>query len=127
MQHVTRTIEAPNSVILLVGREEFTPPSAFGDRRVVASGDCIAVGVLSVDDGATTVTLAPHADTSGLSRFGEFTIETEGQVSVRDVYNREYESLGLEPGTCHVIVWGNDGSEPDAVTFEVTSPSAELH
>lgn len=116
---MTRLVEPPNSVILLVGREQFTPPASFGQESVAATHDCVAVGVLSVDDGPTSVTLAPHAPGSGLVALGEFVIETEGQISVRDVYNREYESIGLEPGCCLVVVWGNDASEPDQVTFEV--------
>lgn len=116
---MTRVIEPPHSVILLVGREEFTPPESFRGADAVATHDCVAVGVLSVDDGATTVALCPVSDHSGLIRLGEFVIETEGLVSVRDVYNREYEALGVEPGRCVVAVWGNDQSEPNAITFEV--------
>jgi hypothetical protein len=40
-------------------------------------------------------------------------------VSVRDVYNREYEAVGVAPGRCVVAIWGNDPSEPSVVTFEV--------
>ena len=118
---VTRMIEPPSSVVLLVGREEFSPPATFGGDISVATHDCVAVGVLSVDDGPTAVELVPEAETRGLVRLGEFVIETEGQVSVRDVYNREYESLGIEPGSCLVTVWGNDDTEPNQVTFEVRS------
>lgn len=118
---MTRLIEPPSSVLLLVGREEFSPPATFGGSASVASHDCVAVAVSSVDDGPTSVELVPHATARGLVRLGDFVIETEGQVSVRDVYNREYESLGIEPGSCLVTVWGNDDSEPDDVTFEVRS------
>lgn len=114
-----RVIEPPNSVVLLVGREEFTPPKSFGGAAAVATHDCVAVGVLSVDDGPTSVTLVPESDHSGLIPLGEFTVETEGQLSVRDVCNREYETLGVEPGRHLVAVWGNDETEPDAVTFEI--------
>ena len=116
---VTRMIEPPNSVVLLVGREEFTPPTSFDGAVAVATHDCVAIGVLSVDDGPTSVTLVPDVDRTGVFRLGEFTIETEGQVSIRDVYNREYETLGLEPGRCVVTVWGNDETEPDDVTITV--------
>ncbi|ADU49461.1 hypothetical protein [Intrasporangium calvum] len=116
MAHV---IEPPNSVVLLVGRDEYTPPESLADRIVAATGDCVAVGVLSVDDGATTVELAPTPHIDGLSRLGEFILETEGRVSICDVYNGEYASLLVEPGTCAVTVWGNDTGEPDVVAFEV--------
>ena len=116
---VAHVIEPPNSVVLLVGRDEFTPPESLADSIVAATGDCVAVGVLSVDDGATTVELTPAPNISGLSRLGEVNLETEGRVSIRDVYNREYASLLVEPGTCAVTVWGNDTAEPDVVAFEV--------
>src|SRR3954447_6147701 len=48
-------IEPPNSVILLVSREEFTLPASFGWNTAVATLDCVAVAVLSVDDGPATV------------------------------------------------------------------------
>jgi hypothetical protein len=121
---VTCVIEPPNSVILLVGREEFTPPQSFGGAAAVATHDCVAVGVVSVDDGATTVTLGPESDRSDSTRLGEFVIETEGQVSVRDIYNREYEALSVEPGRCMVTVWGNDQSEPSVVTLEVRAEAS---
>lgn len=63
----------------------------------------------------------PAATARGLVHLGDFAIETEGQVSVRDVYNREYESLRIEPGSGLVTVRGNDDSEPNDVTFEVRS------
>ena len=112
-------VEPPNSVLLLVGREEFTPPATFGGEIAAATHDCVAVGVRSVDDGPTALALVPRAKADRLIRLGEFVIETEGQISVRDVYNREYEALGIEPGSALVTVWGNDDAEPNEVTFEV--------
>ena len=112
-------IKPPNSVILLVGREEFTPPLTFAQSTVVATEDCVAVGVRAVDDGPTAVAVVPEVDGSGLVRLGEFVIQTEGRASIRDVCNREYAAIELEPGKCLVTVWGNDRSEPDQVSCEV--------
>ena len=116
---MTRAIEPPNSVILLVSREEFTPPASFGSETAVATIDCVAVGVLSAEVGPTSVALAPVVESSGRIQLGEFVLQTEGHVSVRDVYNREYETIGVEPGWCSVIVWGNRYDEPSDVVFEV--------
>ncbi|WP_460626759.1 hypothetical protein [Intrasporangium mesophilum] len=116
---MANVIETPNSVVLLVGRDEFTPPASFAGKTVVATEDCVAVGVLSVDDGSTTVELGPAPHIAGLSRLGEISLETDGQVSIRDVYNTEYQVLPIKPGKCAVIVWGNDQTEPDVVAFEV--------
>lgn len=112
-------IEPPNSVLLLVGREEFTPPDSFAGRACVATTDCIAVGVLSVDDGPTTAELAQEPQSAHLARLGEFTIESEGHLSLRDVYNREYEAMGVEPGAVRVAVLADDVSEPSEVIFLV--------
>lgn len=112
-------IEPPNSVLLLVGREEFSPPSTFAGNACAATRDCIAVGVLSVDDGPTLATVTPATEDSDLISLGEFSIESEGQVSLRDVYNREYVALGVEPGAVRVVVLGNDESEPCEVVFVV--------
>lgn len=97
---------------LLVGREDFTPPSTFSGAICVATHDCVAVGVLSVDDGPTRATLSSSAESSStdLVKLGDFSIESEGLVSVRDVYNREYVAGGVEPGTVQVTVLGNDES-----------------
>lgn len=113
------TIEPPNSVVLLVGREQFTPPESFAGASCVASSDCIAVGVLSVDDGPTLVSIAPLPGTSELVTLGEFLIESEGLLSLRDVYNREYDAMGVSPGSVHVSVLANDDSEPSEVRFVV--------
>ena len=112
-------IQPPNSVLLLVGREEFTPPDTFAGRTCVATHDCVAVGVLSEADGPTSVTLTPAADTAHLAMIGEFTIESEGLLSLRDVYSREYDAMGVEVGRVHVTVWADDVSEPGEVTFLV--------
>lgn len=115
---MSQTVEPPNSVLLLVGREDFDPPASFGGRTCVATADCIALGVLSVQDGATTVRFSA-AEATGLSRLGEFEIESEGLLSLRDIYSREYSAVGVEPGRHLVTVWGNDESEPSDVVFEI--------
>jgi len=116
---VSPLVEPPNSVLLLVGREEFTPPGSFGDAACVATTDCIAVGVLSVDDGPTLASLAQSVDTSQFVTLGEFSIQSEGRLSLRDVYNREYDFLGVDVGLVRVTVLANDVSEPCQVTFLV--------
>ena len=112
-------VEPPNSVLLLVGREEFTPPESFAGATCVATSDCIAVGVLSVDDGPTLASITHGPEASGLVTLGEFVIESEGLLSLRDVYNREYEALGVDAGSVGVRVLANDDSEPSEVTFLV--------
>ena len=118
MTAVAHIIEPPNSVLLLVGREEFTPPESFGGRTCVATHDCVAIAVVSVDDAPTSLSLSPTPDTEALMRLGEFQVETEGQLSVRDVYNREYDTVGVAPGLSLVTVWGNDAVEPSEIAVQ---------
>jgi hypothetical protein len=105
-------------VLLLVGREQFTPPRSFEGAACAATADCIAVGVLSVDDGPTLASFAQATDPT-LGMLGAFTIESEGLLSLRDVYSREYDSIGVDAGAVRVTVLGNDSSAPSEVTFVV--------
>ena len=105
--------------MLLVGREDYTAPTSFGGATLIATVDCIAVATLSPVDGPTVVSVAPSADDPGLVQLGEFTIESEGQVSVRDVFFREHDAMGVEPGYVDVRVLANDPVAPDEVVFVV--------
>ena len=115
---VAPVVEPPNSVLLVVGREEFTPPSTFGGQTCAATHDCVAIGVVSADDAATSVEFAAAAR-EDLQRLGGFTLETEGMLSLRDVYNREYDAAGVTPGSVLLTVWGNDAQEPSEIVLEV--------
>ncbi|MEO6511913.1 MAG: hypothetical protein ABIO16_13025 [Nocardioides sp.] len=109
------SVEPPHSVILVVGREEFTPPSSFGGQVCTATQDCVAVAVTSSSDGPTTLTLSPEPPADELLNLGEFELETEGLLSVRDVYNREYDAMGATPGLARVVIWGDAEDEPSVV------------
>ncbi len=113
------TIRPPHSIVLLVGREDYSAPTSFGGSPCVATDDCIAVATLSPVDGATTVSVAPSVGERPLLTLGEFTIESEGQVSVRDVFHREHDAMGVEPGYVHVRVVADSANEPDEVVFVV--------
>ncbi|MCW2817374.1 MAG: hypothetical protein JWR42_161 [Marmoricola sp.] len=112
------SLRPPHSIVLLVGREDYTPPTSFGGATCTATSDCIAAATLSPVDGPTLVSVAPSAR-PGLLRLGQFTIESEGLVSVRDVFHREHDSMGIEAGYVEVLVLGNDATEPDEVVFVV--------
>jgi len=106
-------------VLLVVGREQFTPPTTFGGEVVTSTRDCVAIGVRSIDDGPVEVTISPEAMTGDLVDLGEFEVETEGLLSVRSVYNREYDVMGVPPGLARVTIWGNDVSAPSEVLVQV--------
>ena len=82
-------VEPQHSVILVVGREQFTPPKTFGGEACTATHDCVAIGVRSVEDGPTDVTISPEAGTAALVRLGEFQVETEGRRAVRCAASRD--------------------------------------
>jgi hypothetical protein len=105
--------------VLLVGREDYAAPTSFGGEACTATADCIAVATLSPVDGPTSVSVAPSVDDPGLVTLGEYTIESEGLVSVRDVFHREHDAMGVEPGYVEVRVLANDAVEPDEVVFVV--------
>ncbi len=110
-------VEPPNAVLFLVGREDYDPPRSFGDRTCVATADCIATGVVA--GAPTTISFSAEAPSRRLHDLGRHVIETEGLLSVRDVYTREYVSVGVEPGRVAVTTWGDDESEPAELVFQV--------
>lgn len=119
---MSRMIRPPSSVLLLVGREDFAPPTSFGGAPCVATSDCVAVAVRSVEDGPTLAELTDDASRDGLAdlvRLGSFEIESEGLLVLRDIYSREYETVGVEAGTVRVDVLGDDDSEPGHVVLVV--------
>lgn len=112
-------IEPPNSVLLVVGREHFTPPSSFNGMACASTSDCVAIGVGRVDDAPTLAGFALEVARDDLQQLGEFTLETEGMLSIRDIYNREYEAVGVDPGSVLLTVWGDDEQEPCELILEV--------
>jgi len=115
---VPRLVEPPNSLLLVVGREDFTAPLSFDGRTCAATHDCVAIGVTSVSDGPTTLSVSVEPP-AHLVSLGEFRLETEGLVSVRDVHFREYDAVGAEPGWATVTVWGDDVREPAEIVVQV--------
>ena len=116
---MSRLVRPPHSVVLVVGREQFTVPGSFAGRTCVATADCLAISVVSVEASATQIGVAdgpdPRDGAGGLARLGEFQLETEGLLSIRDVYSREYENVGVTPGLDHGDRLGRRGrgAEPD--------------
>ena len=106
-------IETRNDVLLLVGREDFSPPRSFGGAAAVATHDCVA---FAVGEAPVTVELSPVA-APGLQDLGEFVIEAEGLLSLRDVWNKEYDAAGVTPGLTRVTVRGDDDTAPTRVSL----------
>jgi hypothetical protein len=117
---VSPVVEPASSVLLVVGREEYSPPSSFAGGTCAAGHDCVAIAVVDSRDSPTDVGLSPSPSTSGLAVVGEFDIESEGLVSLRDVYGREYDAVGVEPGMVRVTVWANRSDRPDRLEVQVT-------
>lgn len=119
---MSRLIRPPSSVLLLVGREDFTPPKEVGGAPCVATPDCLAVAVRDVDDGPTLAELTDDPRATGLQdlmTLGDVELESEGLLVLRDVYSREYGTVGVEVGAVRVRVLADDDSEPGHVVFLV--------
>lgn len=115
-------VEVPSSVLLLVGREDFTPPRSFAGGTCVATHDCLAVAVRDAQDGLTDVDFAAEADgSSGLVELGRFRIESEGLLSLRDIWSREHGSAGVGAGPVEVTVLGDRREDPGTVRFVVAA------
>lgn len=117
--HLVPAIRPPHSIVLLVGREDYAAPTSFGGDPCVATADCVAVATLSPVEGPTSVSVAPTAGDRPLVTLGRFTIESEGLVAVRDVFHREHDAMGVEPGLVEVQVLTDGAAEPDEVRFVV--------
>jgi hypothetical protein len=118
---VSVTLEVPKAVLLLVGREDFDPPTSFGGRLCSATDDCLAISVRHEHDGPVEVDLDPEASRAGLTEIGRFVLESEGLLSLRDVWGREHAGYGVEPGHATVTVWVDDEREPTRVVLGVVA------
>lgn len=115
------TLEVPKAVLLLVGREDFDPPTSFGGRLCAATAACLAISTRDAADGPTEVVLDPEASRVGLTRVGDFVLENEGLLSLRDVWGREHAGYGVEPGHATVTVWVDDERVPARVVLDVAA------
>ncbi len=119
-------IRPSHPVVLLVGREDFRPPSSFSGANVAVTHDCLAVGLRDTRAGDVQVQIVPATETAvvdrlDLNHLGDFELESEGLLSVRDVHGREYDAMGVPAGMHKVTVLGTDLSEPDCVVFVVAA------
>lgn len=116
---VSQDEDVRTSVLLVVGREQFTPPRTFAGATCTATQDCLAVAVSSPPGVAVPASFAARSPGSHLSVLGTFTLESEGLLSLRDVYNRELESVGVDPGLVDVTVLGDDPTDPGELVLVV--------
>jgi hypothetical protein len=100
-------------------RDQFTPPSNFAGATCIATKNCIAIGVISVDDAPTLVGFATLPDPNDLLPLGTFSIHTDGQLSLRDVNNHAYATIEVPAGIASLTVWGNDTNEPCELAIQV--------
>ena len=111
-------VEPPHSLLVVVGREEFTPPTAFGGSACAATDDCIVIAVHPSQDGPTSLAMAVDPPT-GLTELGTFRLQSEGLVGVRDANFREYDAVGVDSGWATVTVWGNTVDQPSEIVVQV--------
>jgi hypothetical protein len=99
-------LQPPQGLLLVVGREEFTAPTSFGGLSCAATVDCVAVAT------AASVSAGFHDSPGGLVELATFELECEGMLSLRDVWGREHDAMGVEPGLALVSVYGDELADP---------------
>ena len=119
-------VEPPNSVILIVGRDEFTPPLNIGPDGSAATEDCVAVATVSVQDAQTRIGLGTNPQTDEYAILCEYLLRTDGVVSIRNVLNEVYLSHKTPGPRARVRVWVDtlDG-EPLEISVQILDPSAQ--
>ena len=85
----------------------------------MATVDCVAIAVTSVDDAPTFASFITAVTRDDLGRLDEFSLDTEGTVSIGDLYNREYMAIGVNPGSVPMAIWGNHLRKPGEIVLEV--------
>lgn len=89
----------------------------------------MAVGLRPSRQGPVGVQVVPSTEVAVVDRLdldhlGDFDVESEGLLSIRDVHGRrrprpEYEAVGVEPCTHRVTVLATELNELDDVVFVV--------
>jgi hypothetical protein len=111
----------PNSLILVVGSKHPVVPSTFGNGLVAGTSSCIAIGCKAEDDGPTKFTLGSVDELSTLLK-PTFTGRLEvpdRMVALETVYGDRIVEQLVQSCSVTVMVWLNDGVEPDEVIVAV--------
>jgi hypothetical protein len=109
----TKTIEPPNSLILVLDRSCGQVPQEIGANLVSATESCLAVG--SRSDRPTKVFVGPATELSPPLQLvfdGELATPSQ-KLSILSVMNEEYLSENVSGCLTHVRVFANHDSEPD--------------
>ena len=72
---------------------------------LLTGGHVLLEGVPGLGKTMLVRTLAGRARPGDLVRLGAFELESEGLLSLRDVYSREYDNVGVEPGPSTVTLF----------------------
>jgi hypothetical protein len=113
-------IEPPNSLILIVGRDEFTPPTQI-TRPITTTLDCLVIGTINVQDAPTLISIGTDPDIDDLEYLDEISIESDGEISVRDIYNNVHASVTVQPGVISIAIWTSGIPEPREIACKILS------
>ncbi len=117
-------VQAPNSVVLVLGDMEAAVPESMRGSLVAATAECVAVGTLTEHDGVARLRLLDvselgSAELPPLLVF-EGEIATPGRtLAIASVFGDVYLELPTAGGVVALQVWVSDTSEPDDIAVIV--------
>jgi hypothetical protein len=118
-------IAPDNSMVVVVGSNEFDVPQAFGASLIAATASCIAVGCKSSVDGPTQFVLGQRneVDPGRVPNFESVLDTFLGFVSVQSVLHQTILEMRTSSNRTRISIWVNDLREPDLVILGVAEPS----
>lgn len=111
----------PNSLVLIMGSEKGDIPEGFGDKLIVASRNCVAVGCQSEDDGKTRFWLGSHDDVDpGYKSLFDGVVDTpNGKLLVSTILGDVLMHVDTPTDKTSVSVWVNHPEEPDEIRIGI--------
>lgn len=117
----TATVDAPNSVLLIMDPNVGVAPEAFGNQRFSSTETCAAIGTLMEGDGNTTITLTTNALSVPTEppRYRTTILVPGRVVAVCNVLRQSILKVSINAEVANLIIWANDPREPDQITVLV--------
>ena len=109
-------VAPPHSIIFINDPTiDFDVPENIGPGLVWATENCVAVGTLAEDDGATTIQLVSDVVSPQGDVAFDGTIKTPGRVVAITTSDSE-QLMSISSGEeTRITVWVNDSREPDII------------
>jgi hypothetical protein len=123
MEDLARSVQAPNSLLLIMDPVVGRVPEATGGRLTAFTDSCVAIGTLSETDGPTRVRLLasaelPESDAPPMTAWQGVLATPTGELVVTSVTGEIYARRSVRESTpLRLLV--NDETEPDEIWIVV--------